>query len=149
MYATGQYSERSQSTAFLLSNFLGIFGADRFYMGQTLLGVAKLLTGGGSGIWQIIDVFIIGMGKARDVDGRPLDPGPVYGTPVKNQGTAFLLSFLLGYFGADRFYLGQTLLGIVKLLTCGGFGIWYIVDVLIIGMGKMKDSEGNSLIFEV
>ena len=47
--------------------------------------------------------------------------------------------------GADRFYLGQTGLGVAKLLTCGGLGIWAIVDLVLIGMGKMRDIDGNSL----
>ena len=49
----------------------------------------------------------------------------------KNRFTLQLLTWLLGYFGADRFYLEQTLLGLLKFITGGGFGIWYGVDLLI------------------
>jgi TM2 domain-containing membrane protein YozV len=51
--------------AFGLNGFLGTFGVDRFYVGDTILGVIKLLTAGGLGIWTIIDLFIIA-GRARD-----------------------------------------------------------------------------------
>ena len=39
-----------------------------------------------------------------------------------------ILSWLLGYFGADRFYRGEVGLGVVKLITLGGFGVWWIID---------------------
>ena len=68
---------------------------------------------------------------------------------TKEQATAFLLSVFLGGWGAARFYMGQTGLGIAKLLTCGGLGIWVIVDLILIGMGKMRDAEGNSLSYDM
>jgi len=144
-----RYSPKDQGTAFLLAVFLGTFGADRFYAGQTGLGIAKLLTCGGMGIWALIDAILIGMGKARDADGLVLARDPPAGNPQKSQGTTFLLSYFLGYFGADRFYLGQTGLGIAKLLTCGGLGIWALVDLILIGMGKMRDAEGNTLNYDI
>jgi hypothetical protein len=49
--------------------------------------------------------------------------------------------------GPFSIYLGNIGLGILKLLTCGGAGIWALLDVFITGMGSRRDSEGNSLVF--
>ncbi len=65
-------SDKEYLTAFLLSYFLGIFGADRFYLGQTGLGIGKLLTLGGCGIWATIDWIMIFAGATKDKEGRPL-----------------------------------------------------------------------------
>jgi TM2 domain-containing membrane protein YozV len=50
----------------------GSLGIDRFFLGETGLGVAKLLTCGGLGIWTIIDWFII-MDKAREVNDQKIN----------------------------------------------------------------------------
>ena len=39
-----------------------------------------------------------------------------------------VLSWTLGYLGADRFYDGQVGWGVLKLITLGAFGIWWLVD---------------------
>jgi len=58
---------------------------------------------------------------------------------------ALVLSIFLGSLGIDRFYLGYTVLGIVKLLTGGGLGIWWLIDLIMIASNKMKDAEGKEL----
>jgi len=49
-----------------------------------------------------------------------------------------VLSVLVGHFGIDRFLLEQTGIGLAKLLTCGGLGIWTLVDWFLI-MGLTRD----------
>jgi TM2 domain-containing membrane protein YozV len=64
----------------------------------------------------------------------------------KSFSTALILSIFLGYFGIDRFYLGYVGLGILKLITGGGFGIWWLIDVIMIATKSLKDSNGLPLV---
>lgn len=63
------------------------------------------------------------------------------GLNIKDPTLALLLSFFFGSFGVDRFYIGNIFLGILKLITIGGFGIWTIVDWFII----MKTTRKQNL----
>ena len=66
--------------------------------------------------------------------------------PQRDWLTTVLLSFFLGTLGVDRFYLGQTGLGIAKLLTLGGCGIWATIDFIMILMNNVTDNEGRPLL---
>lgn len=69
----GQQPEQKDfMVTLLLSIFVGTFGVDRFYLGYVGLGVLKLVTGGGCGIWWLIDIILIATDKLPDANGRPL-----------------------------------------------------------------------------
>lgn len=62
----------------------------------------------------------------------------------KDPTTSLIISLLAGMLGIDRFYIGDTGLGIAKLLTCGGLYIWAIVDLFLI-MGATREKNFEAL----
>jgi len=67
------------------------------------------------------------------------------GESEKNWWTSFFLSLFLGFLGADRFYLGYVGIGILKLITIGGFALWWLIDIILLLLGKLKDYDGKIL----
>ena len=84
-------------------------------------------------------------GPHGDYQPGPYGLGPYSDTPRKSFMTTWLLSLLLGTFGADRFYLGKTGTAVAKLLTAGGAGIWSIVDLIMTLAGNTRDKDGRPL----
>lgn len=88
-------------------------------------------------------------------DGRPgfegqhhpgaASHGPYPDGPRKSFMTTWILSLILGTFGADRFYLGKMGSAVAKLLTAGGLGIWAIVDLVVTLTGNTRDIFGRPL----
>jgi len=70
---------------------------------------------------------------------------PAPATGGKSWMVALLLSFFLGGMGVDRFYLGYTGLGILKLVTLGGCFVWALIDLIRIALNKLPDAQGNLL----
>jgi|TARA_Y100000813_G_C24117372_1_gene330890 TM2 domain-containing membrane protein YozV len=68
----GQTSDKDWTTLLILSLLLGWLGVDRFYAGHIGLGVLKLLTLGGCGIWSLIDIILVAIGNFTDADGLPI-----------------------------------------------------------------------------
>jgi hypothetical protein len=58
---------------------------------------------------------------------------------------AVVLSALLGTLGIDRFYLGYVALGVLKLITFGLCGIWWLIDLILIAVGSLNDADGRPL----
>ena len=66
----------------------------------------------------------------------------------KNWLTTLLLSIFVDSLGVQRFYAGKIGTGILMLLTLGGCGIWYWIDLIMIIMGKFTDKDGNMIVNE-
>ncbi|MFI5838596.1 TM2 domain-containing protein [Catenuloplanes sp. NPDC051500] len=58
---------------------------------------------------------------------------------------ALLLALFLGTLGVHRFYVGKIGTGILMLVTFGGFGIWTLIDFIMIAIGNFTDKQGLPL----
>ncbi|MFF4652665.1 TM2 domain-containing protein [Streptacidiphilus sp. ASG 303] len=73
-----------------------------------------------------------------DANGRPLSD--------KSKIVAGVLQLFLGGFGVGRFYTGHVGMGIAQLLTCGGLGVWALIDgVLFLVSNDRTDAQGRVL----
>lgn len=64
----------------------------------------------------------------------------------KSRLTCLLLCWIFGMFGAHRFYVGKTGTAILQILTIGGFfGIWVLIDLVMIIAGSFTDKQGNRI----
>ncbi|MEN8583088.1 TM2 domain-containing protein [Burkholderia sp. RS01] len=68
-----------------------------------------------------------------------------YGVSNKSFLVTWLLSLLVGVFGVDRFYLGKVGTGLLKLFTFGGFGIWALIDLILVLTNNQRDKHGLPL----
>jgi len=105
-------------------------------------------TFGGLGIWRFIDYINIVTGGFTDNNGMPLvrtikSQGPLQG---KDWQVAMLLCMFLGVIGMHRFYVGKNGTGVLMLLTSGGFGIWWLVDLLMLIFDNFTAAEGVPLL---
>ena len=63
----------------------------------------------------------------------------------KSKIVAAVLCFFVGIFGIHRFYVGKIGTGLIQLVTGGGLGVWWIIDFIMILLGKFTDKNGNQL----
>lgn len=101
---------------------------------------------------QKVDMFLLTKGKyfrsyhLSDIRSRlkSVDDsrGLVQTMQFHDPTLLLIVSILVGHFGVDRIMVGDTGLGIIKLITCGGLGIWTIIDwFLIMGIARDKNME--------
>lgn len=64
---------------------------------------------------------------------------------TKSWVVALVLAVTVGWLGVDRFYVGHVGLGIVKLLTCGGLLVWWLVDIILFAVDRVRDKNGLEL----
>lgn len=67
---------------------------------------------------------------------------------LKDPTVILIVSLLAGSLGIDRFMLGDTGLGIGKLLTCGGLGVWTIVDWFLV-MGRAREVNFQKVMLNI
>ena len=56
-----------------------------------------------------------------------------------------VLSILVGTLGIDRFYTGNIVLGVLKLITFGGLGLGWLIDLIMLGTGNYRDGDGLTI----
>lgn len=132
---------KSWVITYLLIAFFGMLGVHNFYNKKMGVAVAQLiltLTIIGSfitAIWVFVDMIMLLFGSYRDANGQKLSKKPT-------KTSTALLSFAF----VHRFYVEDYGFGVLFILTFGGLGIWWLIDLITIISGKFKNANGDYII---
>lgn len=77
-------------------------------------------------------------------DEEEVDPRDL--VSERSRGVALGLGIVLGMFGGHRFYVGKIGTGLGMLFTFGGFGLWWLYDIILISTGEFTDIDGRRLV---
>jgi hypothetical protein len=100
---------------------------------------------------------VAGVPAGQQEQAVPPVPSALQPQPIANAGAGaasvsdksfvvtWLFAWLLGIFAVDRFYLGKVGTGLLKLFTLSGFGIWWLVDLILVLAGGQRDKQGRTL----
>ena len=119
-----------------------MLGIHRFMTGKVLSGIGMLVTGGGLGVWWLLDLRSVAICEFRDKEGLLVAMPPQEDISNKSFGTIFLLWI----FAVHRFFSGKKGPAILYLLTLGGFGIWAVIDFFNLSTGKFKDRGARPIL---
>lgn len=67
------------------------------------------------------------------------------GVSDKSGIACLLFLLLLGPLGIHRFYVGKVGTGLLFLLTCGGLGLWWLIDLILLVAGSFTDAAGSTV----
>ena len=68
----------------------------------------------------------------KKLENIEYETAAIYMSQLKDPTISLIISVVVGAYGVDRFYIGDVGLGVAKLLTCGGAGVWWLVDLFLI-----------------
>lgn len=109
-----------------LSLFLGVLGADRFYLGKLITGFLKAVTFGGFGIWSAVDFILYLVRQPRDAAGNPVE-----GFTQKQSFIFEALTLLSGAWGLHYLYIGFSRLFFVR------FALWFLWGLVALSLGSL------------
>lgn len=93
---------------------------------------------------QIADQAVIcvscGVGTPEYAQGPQGQQGDI---SEKSGVVTLILCLFLGYLGIHRFYVGKPGTGVLMIITLGGFGIWVLIDLIMIAMGNFTDNQNK------
>lgn len=64
----------------------------------------------------------------------------------RSRAATLVFAVLGGFFGIHRFYVGKPLSGLLMPLTLGGFGLWWLADIVLVTIGEFTDGDGRRVL---